>query len=181
MPHKVLLIAGFQRSGKDTAARIIEKELKGEWVVRSCAERLKALYCHERGLTMDELELLKNTDPNIRTDLIKLGKQKRQEDIYYWPRIVLENNPGVNLIIPDWRFLSEYDFFLQMKYKVLTCWVHTFREVRAERGVLSNENDSSEREVVDKFGEFDYIIPNNEDLPGLRLTCGVVADSINNL
>lgn len=177
--NKVLLITGYQRSGKDTAAGIIDEMLNHDFIPVNLATPIKDELGEMFDMTGSQIDELKKTIPLIRDHLITLGNAKRRIKPTYWCEKATEGLHEESLIIPDWRFYDEYDYFDRNTTHLFTCRVYAEREYRAQRGVLSNESDNSEHEL-DDYEDYDYLIHNNSSLDNLREQCAIVADSILN-
>ena len=113
---KIVLIAGQKRSGKDTFAKILvdEAKLQGKTAeVMSFAEPMKDILAITLGITVKELEDLKNDASNPhRGYLQRLGTEGMKpyfgNDV--WLQLTLKRIRNSNadiVIIPDFRFLEE--------------------------------------------------------------------------
>lgn len=174
LPNKMLiLISGKQRSGKDTVAKMLQMELG--FKIKHFAYPIKVAYAKHRDISLTDLETLKNTDPEIRADLIDYGAAGRLVNKDYWVNQLLPIE--WHTIIPDTRFTSEIERCLDTPHMVMTIRVEADRDVRATRGTLSNEDDQSECDL-DDYEDWDYVINNNSDLDELQEYVDVIADSI---
>lgn len=155
----IIIFSGKQYSGKDTAAKIMLRELPD---FRRCAmgDIIKLTYGKEKGLTYEEIEKNK---PIYRQDLINLGNWGRAQDPDYWLKKILEQDG--NIIVTDVRVPHEYEVF--KKAGAIAIRVEASRDVRASRGELVGETDITET-GLDNIKDWDYIIDNNSDYEALE-------------
>ncbi len=169
MAEKIIIFSGKQYSGKDTAAKIMLKEMPD---FRRCAigDIIKLTYGKDKGLTYEEIEKNK---PKYRQDLINLGNWGRAQDPDYWLKKIIEQNG--NIIVTDVRVEHEYEVFKNAG--AIAIRVEASRETRMQRGELIGENDITET-GLDNVTGWDYIIDNNSDYENLT---GQVAQIIEKL
>lgn len=169
MAEKIIIFSGKQYSGKDTAAKIMLKEMPD---FRRCAigDIIKLTYGKDKGLTYEEIEKNK---PKYRQDLINLGNWGRAQDPDYWLKKIIEQNG--NIIVTDVRVEHEYEVFKNAG--AIAIRVEASRETRMQRGELIGENDITET-GLDNVTGWDYIIDNNSDYENLT---GQVAQIIDKL
>jgi phosphomevalonate kinase len=158
---KIIAISGKQFAGKDTLCLLLLKYLPDYRRV-ALADALKDEYAQTRGVPREEVDALKARDPNVRGELIALGKKRREEDPDYWVKKVLEQ-PG-NKIVTDLRFRNELERFLE--HKAFTIRIEAKRNVRAKRGKLGHEKDSSETEL-DGITSWRFVTHNNSSIEAL--------------
>jgi len=124
---KVILINSGNRCGKDTAAEILASRLKefGKKVeIYSFASSLKKEVADFLGMTIEELDLLKNNNEtitignrtiNTRDFIIEYSKHiKSLTNNYYYAnkaKTFVRNVEADIIIIPDLRFKEEYETF----------------------------------------------------------------------
>ena len=159
MANKIIIFSGKQYSGKDTAAKIMLKEMPD---FRRCAmgDIIKLTYGAEKGLTYEEIEKNKSV---YRQDLINLGNWGREQDPDYWLKKIIEQDG--NIIVTDVRVPHEYEVFKSAGAVAIR--VEASRETRASRGELIGENDITET-GLDNVTDWDYIIENNQDYETLK-------------
>ena len=159
MANKIIIFSGKQYSGKDTAAKIMLKEMPD---FRRCAmgDIIKLTYGAEKGLTYEEIEKNKSV---YRQDLINLGNWGREQDPDYWLKKIIEQDG--NIIVTDVRVPHEYEVFKSAGAVAIR--VEASRETRASRGELIGENDITET-GLDNVTDWDYIIENNLDYETLK-------------
>ena len=159
MANKIIIFSGKQYSGKDTAAKIMLKEMPD---FRRCAmgDIIKLTYGAEKGLTYEEIEKNKSV---YRQDLINLGNWGREQDPDYWLKKIIEQDG--NIIVTDVRVPHEYEVFKSAGAVAIR--VEASRETRASRGQLIGENDITEI-GLDNINDWDYIIHNNSDYENLE-------------
>ncbi len=169
MAEKIIIFSGKQYSGKDTAAKIMLKEMPD---FRRCAigDIIKLTYGKDKGLTYEEIEKNK---PKYRQDLINLGNWGRAQDPDYWLKKIIEQDG--NIIVTDVRVEHEYEVFKNAG--AIAIRVEASRETRMQRGELIGENDITET-GLDNVTGWDYIIDNNSDYENLT---GQVAQIIDKL
>lgn len=108
MGLKVIGICGLCRSGKDTVASLIKQHKPGTTIL-SLATPLKEQVAKSLNISVEELEMRKNEDPNTRQILIDVGQRARQEDKDFWINKLLERFPSEGFIaVPDVRFRNEH-------------------------------------------------------------------------
>lgn len=137
----IIAIAGKQLAGKTTGAKFMKELLPSHTIVH-LADALKDQYCIDNMITRDELEANKHLH---RQGLIDLGGKGRAISDRYWVDKVLSHPSYPNLIIPDLRFLSEYNALKE--HDVYFISVIASREIRSKRGILACEDDQSENEL----------------------------------
>ncbi|MFH0702953.1 MAG: hypothetical protein V2B14_05390 [bacterium] len=155
---KIIIISGKQFSGKDTVASVINNALS-DFKRVALADAIKIEFGQKKNLTFAEVDRNK---PLYRADLINLGNKRRAEDPDYWIKKVLIEKG--NLIVSDLRLKHELDTF--KKLGSTTVRVNSDRNERAKRGLLVQENDTTEIDL-DNIKDWDYIIENNESLESL--------------
>jgi Phosphomevalonate kinase/AAA domain len=146
---EIIAISGKQRSGKDTLCQALLTHFPNFKRV-GLADALKDEYSELTGMPRDEVDANKNSRPEIRKELIDLANRRKEEDRGYWTKKVMYG-PDNNIIVPDIRFHHEYYAFIMNNAYMIR--IETPREIRATRGVLSNEDDPSEIDL-DKGGVF---------------------------
>lgn len=159
MADRIIIFSGKQYSGKDTAAKIMLKEMPN---FRRCAmgDIIKLTYGEEKGLTYEEIEQNK---PKYRQDLINLGNWGRAQDPDYWLKKIIEQSG--NIIVTDVRVPHEYEVFKNAG--AITIRVEASRENRLKRGELIGETDITET-GLDNIEDWDFIIDNNSDYESLN-------------
>lgn len=172
MGRVVIAISGKQRSGKDTLAKILNDVLTNYTVV-PLAKTLKEQYAEEHNTTVAYVEDRKNKMPNMRRALIDYGAKYREKDVHHWVKAALKHDG--NIIIPDLRFVDEVDYICDNVDRVVLVRVEATRELRATRGVLSNESDASETDL-DAFDGWDIVVENNGDLERLQQAADIIVD-----
>lgn len=179
--RKIILISGKQRSGKDTLADLLLAQLPGFTKAPLALELKKEYWSHlfrfsGHKFNLEVMDEMKNCYPKIRKGLIDLGAMRRAEDTAHWVKLALEV-PG-DLIIPDWRYKSEALFIASFaENEVIKIRMEASREVREQRGTLSNEDDPSECDL-DDYNGFDWIIPNQQDTGKLALNALDLVDHL---
>lgn len=153
-PRFIIAISGKQRSGKDTFATILKEKLRGmNFVKVSLATPLKQIVAFRMGISVECLERIK-TDPEIRKKIIDASKPMLMVDRECMVKMVKDMQH--NLIIPDVRRLYELESLAKDSRTLVTVRLDAPRDVRAERGTLSNEQDPTECELDDYEG-WDFV------------------------
>ena len=144
-------ISGKARSGKDAVGKLLLKYLPS-YRRLALADGIKKEFSAATGLSLTTVNRIK-TCPRVRTSLIYLGEFRKQNNPEYWINFISNED---NIIVPDIRFQVEK----QTMKDTLFIRVECPQALRAERGILSNENHYSECEL-DDIGNWDYTIMND--------------------
>lgn len=137
---KIILINGKARSGKDTLASHIKGKLSDKKVlVRGNARTVKD--CARKYFNWDGKK-----DTKGRQLLIDITNLGYKQDKYHWDRLTLDyalqRDNYDYLIIPDWRYMSTYEFLKEEGYDVIT--IHRQRDI--DNNLHSSlKNDISEQ------------------------------------
>ena len=137
---KIILINGKARSGKDTLASLIKGVLSDKKVlIRSNAQTVKDCAFKYFSWNGDK-------DTKGRQLLIDITNLGYSQDPYHWDRLTLnyalDRDNYDYLIIPDWRYMSTYEYLKQRGYDVITI----YRERDIDNGLDDNlKNDISEQ------------------------------------
>lgn len=161
----IILINGKARSGKDTLAKMLYKGIQPHTdkniLITHNAQAVKKIA--REFFTWDEIK-----DNKGRQLLIDITNSAYNYDPYFWEKKTINYINTCNsdvAIIPDWRYMSTYEFFKEQGYNVIT--LHMER-VKLNNGLSDTlKNDISEQ----GFNNFSYdykIINNNDDLNSLR-------------
>jgi phosphomevalonate kinase len=165
----IIFISGYARSGKDTVANtIIDLYGKNRCVQLAFADTIKemASNIYQLNIKFFHYPYKDQYIPQIygtpRDLLIQLGYSKRNQDPFYWAKIVgtkIKNQPGKIYIISDMRYQNEYKYF---KIRFPMWKMITFRISRQSE----NSNDGSDP-LITKM-KFDHYIKNDGTLKDLR-------------
>lgn len=145
-------ISGKQYAGKDVLTQILLKCLP-DFKQQPLALAIKHAYCQQHGMSLDELEASK---AQHRSGLIALGNWGREQDPDYWLQQVL-NSPH-SIIISDVRLQREFNQLF--KAGAFLIRVNADRDIRAQRGTLTNETDATECEL-DHETRWHHVITNH--------------------
>ena len=159
MTQKIVILSGKQFCGKDTVAKILLEELR-DFRRIGLADSIKLEYSKRTGLTVEEIERNKS---QYRQDLIALGNEGRAISQDYWTEVILRQN--CNVIVPDVRMPYEVEKFKSFNAYLIR--VEASKEARSKRGVLSNENDYTEK-ALDDYKDWNYTIQNNGSYEELK-------------
>ena len=155
MVDKIIIFSGKQYSGKDTAAKILLKDLP-EFKRCAIGDIIKITYGQQHNLTLEQIEKDK---PFYRAGLIELGNWGRAQNQDYWLKKILEQDG--NIIVTDVRVPHEYKIFKDAG--AITIRIEADRQIRQLRGgKLVGEDDITEV-GLDNITDWDYIIYNNSD------------------
>ncbi len=159
--RRLYVFAGKAKTGKDTAAGVIEKyyRTQGEKVIKySCTVYLKKYIKEIYNWNEDEKtkprELLQTLGKEIKDKYPDFFLTRMEEDINF-----LSNHCDI-MIITGIRLVPELNF-LRNKFKSIL--------IKVEKSVLDNtltekeRNDVTETDV-DKFNNYDFIIKNDSDI-----------------
>ena len=169
MADKIIIFSGKQYSGKDTAGKILLREMSD---FHRCAmgDIIKFEYGKKHNLTYNEIESNKS---KYRADLIELGNWGRSQSPDYWLQKIIESEG--NIIVTDVRVKHEYEVF--KKAGAIAIRVEADRDIRAQRGELIGEGDVTEVDL-DDITDWDYIIYNNSDYKSFEKSVMEVINSI---
>jgi hypothetical protein len=184
---EVILIHGAARSGKDTIAKYMKKELeqKGKSVeILSFAEPLKQIIADTFGISLKDLDIYKNKSDvftlnlfqegnneaklleqtNFRKILQRFGTEAMKPVFGHsvWVDLVvkkIKDSSAEYFIIPDFRFLIEADGIIQLANEdILQCY---FISVYSDMSTIADKNHISENELNGFV--FDYDLNNMKD------------------
>ena len=157
--NKIIVISGKQYSGKDTLAKKIKKKMP-DFKRIGIGDAIKIEYGKKNNLSFEQIEKDKHL---YRNDLIALGNWGRNQDPSYWLKIMSHMD---KIIVPDVRMKFEADFFKNLGAFLIR--VNSTYENRSKRGVIINENDTTEIEL-DNYSGWNIIVENNSDYSALTL------------
>lgn len=152
MPPLIIALSGKQYAGKDHVADWLLAHLSG-YRKSPIAHALKTEYARRHGLTLATLEADK---AQHRPGLIVLGNWGRAQRPDYWLAQALAV-PGPK-IIPDVRLQHEHALLRQ--HGAFLIRVEADRAIRAQRGTLVSEDDTTECDL-DAMADWDAVIDNN--------------------
>jgi len=169
----IILINGPKRSGKDFSAKILQEKLSQNNTTSnmSFADPIKQIIADTFGITLQNLDELKNSSAPIYIDAYKRYKQisdfrtiiqrfgneamKKMFRETVWSDLLLEKALECGsdyIIVPDFRFFIENTVVRQSDFKVITL------KIRND-DVVNKDAHPSEREL-DEY-TFDYVIDNS--------------------
>ena len=158
--RSIIAISGKQLTGKDYLAALLLSMLP-DFKRVGLGDAIKMEFAGIHNITLEEVEQNKHL---YRPELIALGNKGRTLDNgLFWIKKVLAV-PG-NIIIPDMRVEKEFNAFKEQG--AIMVRVEADREIRARRGALIKENDSTEC-GLDHITSWDIIIYNNSDINNLK-------------
>ena len=164
---KIILISGFKRAGKDFIGQEINKGIKGS-MLYSFAEPLKEIVADSFSISLDDLDGLKNNCSPIitkdgiddihisdfRTFLQLFGTEamKKHFGKSVWVDLFKSNNFAEDyIIIPDWRFPTEFEELIDGDDEIIT--------LRVDDDNNQNTDRHSSETALESFN-FDYRIDN---------------------
>ena len=137
---KIILINGKARSGKDTLASLLKGKLSDKKVlIRGNAQTVKD--CAKKYFNWDGKK-----DTKGRQLLIDITNLGYKQDKYHWDRLTLDyalqKDNYDYLIIPDWRYISTYEYLKEEGFDVITI----YRQRNIDNKLPSSlKNDISEQ------------------------------------
>ena len=181
---KIFLISGKAGSGKGEVGDVLERELmKDGYPVLTISFGDAVKDALSRYYDWDG-----NKDKHGREMLQQLGTEKvRAMFPDFWAEhvaklIAATRKDWVYVIIPDWRFINEFDVISDYNSDVTTIRVERYNEDGSEY-VNPNMTDAQRKHVseteLDKF-PFDYIIENRGDLEELEDNVLTILEDLNN-
>lgn len=163
MANKIIIFSGKQFSGKDTLAKIMLEKMPN-FKRFAMGDVIKDTFAKQNNLTVAEIEANKS---HYRSELIKLGDWGRKQDPDYWLKQIISQEGDI--FVTDVRKLHEYQVFKDAGATSIR--VESPREIRAQRGILTNENDLTETEL-DNIKDWDYVVHNDSDYATLQEKAG---------
>lgn len=172
----IIGLSGKQYAGKDTVADMLVSQYIGPlgFVKRSMPDCLK-LELYDRYIQEGQInsafhgiaesqkilviDRMKAKNEQVRTDLIALGNDMRVKDPAGLCKRILAKESDRLIIIPNIRFSDEIQYFKANCDYYLSVRVEAIRDVRLDRGTLSNEQDASETALDNHW--FDVTITND--------------------
>ena len=158
MANRIVIFSGKQFSGKDTLAGLMLKKMP-TFRRYAMGDVIKDTFGKENGLTYEQIEANKAL---YRPALIELGNWGRKQDPDYWLKKIISADGDI--FVTDVRMKHEYEVFKDAGAKSIR--VEAPREIRASRGKLVNENDTTETDL-DNITDWDYIIQNDGSMENL--------------
>lgn len=187
---KIIMISGKSQSGKDATAKIIEENLK--------EKEYNVLTIHFADLVKFYAKQYYNwngeKDHNGRALLQMIGTTiMRSRYPTYWAEIVAKFIDAVEelnhfqiVLIPDWRFINEYetvyDYAQKLNQEVITIRVNRYKDGIPYINPQMNEQQAthvSECEL-DNF-VFNWIIENKGTLEDIKQSVNYILDHENGL
>lgn len=169
--EKLYIIAGKARSGKDSAAKIIEDHYKTKKVIKyQCTVYLKDYI--KKIYNIDSTKekprtLLQNLGRKIKEKYPNFFLDRMKEDITY-----LSKNCDI-LIITGIRLQKELTFLKENFDPVL---------IKIERNKDNNLTEKQKKDItetdVDNYKDFNYIIKNNENLGKLKTNIEKILEEV---
>lgn len=169
MSKKIIVFSGKQFSGKDTVAKILLEKLNGFTRV-GIGDAIKIEYGKQKGLTFDEIEANKS---EYRPDLIALGNEGRAKSPTFWLQKIIDLEYDV--MVPDMRVVDEFNILKEAN--ALMIRVNASKETRAQRGVLSQDDDPTET-ALDGVSDWDFVIENEGTYEELKEKAYALCDEI---
>lgn len=155
----VILVAGRRYSGKDTAADIIAAMLGARRT--AFAAELKREYSIRNGADVTRLNTDAAYKEQHRQALIDMATAARAVDPTIWARLAMERNAAPVLVISDYRFQNEREFFAAAGFTVLTIRIDADPDVRRARGWIPSSIDSDPSETGEGLAPWTAAIRNN--------------------
>ena len=160
MANKIIIFAGKQYSGKDTAAKIL-MDFMPEFKRCAMGDIIKFEYGKTHNVTYEEIEANK---PKYRQGLIDLGNWGRAQDPDYWLKKIIGQSG--NIVVTDVRLKHEYEVFKSAG--AISVRIEVNRDLREARGgKLVGEDDVTEVDL-DNVQDWDFLVDNNKDYETLK-------------
>jgi len=170
MAEKIIIFSGKQYSGKDTAAKILMKELP-EYKRCAMGDIIKIEYGKAHNISYEEIEANK---PKYRQGLIDLGNYGRSQSPDYWLKKIISQEGKI--VVTDVRIKHEYEVFKAAG--AITIRVEADRDLRERRGgKLIGEEDVTETDL-DNIQDWDFLVDNNMDYETLEKNIKEIASKI---
>lgn len=141
---KFILIGHKKRQGKDTVAKMLQKEL-GNAEIMSFADPIREILAELMGVTVEQLKTMYNDDSGLRNAMKTLGGGKLIE--YFgkqvWKDLLVkraEESDAEWIIISDFRFKREY---IEGSYTI---------------NIIRNEGDGDTHQSEVELDDFNYNI-----------------------
>lgn len=194
-PRTIILIAGKKRSGKDTVADYLLKNIKKSTKASLAGEVKKAAKKDFKQL-QDQLNKIFND--LMLYDLVTTNKHwgneektffsrsilqiygtnifRNRVDMYYWIKKEEQNIQKTNkdvIIIPDVRFPNELNYFKNNKsYNTIS--------IKVNRNIKGQKDKHKSETALDNYKNWDTIINNNSTLEALRKKANKIISKIQN-
>ncbi len=160
----LILVSGYKRAGKDFVSHLLQKQLRDS-VLYSYATPLKKIIADTMNISLEELDDYKNygeyifdSDSKILTDFRSLLQTFGTEAMKPWfgdavwsDVFMRQDFKSDYIIIPDWRFNTEYNEAKKVYRNVITLRI-------IDDNIVNTDPHPSETEL-DEF-DFDYYIDN---------------------
>ena len=140
----IIAFYGEKRTGKDTSAEMLHKLLP-KYKKVSFAEIPKKILCKTFGITMEQLEKLKNEDDRFRQYLINFAEGMKDylgKDI--WANLAISDE---NLIITDLRFEEEYNYIKKFNPLIIHIVNKNIEEKYIDKLPFDIEIDNTKRDL----------------------------------
>lgn len=167
MSKKYILIGHKKRHGKDTFAEMLQRHLPNSKVL-SFAYPMKDIMADTAGITIAELEEIKNNDKEARIQLQKFGSNKMKD--YFgqdvWRNLLMKRAEECDeeyIIVSDFRFPVEV--------------IEGATTVKIYRPQIESEDSHESETALDDF-DFDVVIKNDSTLDELDTIAKHFADDI---
>jgi len=170
-----VLISGKRLSGKDTLANAIASYMDNSLVTHLAdAIRVEVMHLYPTVIT-NITQLMDNSDPiklKYRPELIRIGQERRAEDVDYWCKRTLEagiESGAEVVLVPDVRFPNELTYFRdKMEINTYAIRINATPEARASRGYVFTPG------VDDDVSEISLDLPlDHTDWDALLVDAGV--------
>ncbi len=171
MANRIIIFSGKQFSGKDTLAKILLEKMP-TFKRFAMGDAIKDTFAKQNNLTVAHIEANK---AHYRTELIKLGNWGRSQDPDYWLKQIISQEGDI--FVTDVRKKHEYEVFKNAGATSIR--VESPREMRAQRGILTNENDLTETEL-DNIKDWDFVIHNDSDYASLQQKANTLVKYLTN-
>lgn len=155
----VILVAGRRYSGKDTAADMIASIMGAQR--GAFADELKREYAIRSGADVSRLRSDAAYKEQHRQALIDMATAARSVEPTIWARLCAEHHPVHLLVVSDYRFANEREYFKSEGYRVITIRIDATDETRRSRGWVPSSIDADPSETGEGLEPWTAAIRNN--------------------
>lgn len=154
--HLIIGLSGKPRSGKDTAARIIQSQLPGIKVV-GFSDAIRDEFDAEYGTNT---RLSEKEKDRHRAKMQEFGAGKVKEDVNYWIKRVLAHQPPI--LITGVRRVTEAKAIQAAGGKLIRIELteETLRERMGDEHFEANKSHDNETQL-DNYSPWDFVVDNN--------------------
>lgn len=159
----ILLLSGKRKSGKDYIADKLNSLIKSSQIIR-ISSPLKKAYANEHDLDYDELMSSGSYKEKYRHDMIKWGEERRRQVPSYFCQLALSEANEETIIVADCRRVTDFEFFINQKVKIVSIRINASDADRSARGYKFEPGvDDAESECGLDSTPHDIIFDNSQN------------------